>query len=230
MAENKIMILVVEDEPMLARIISDALRQSGYDVSVAADGEQGLEAYCRLTPAVVVADVMMPRMDGFEMARRIRSVDDKAQILFLSARSSADDVVEGFRSGGDDYLRKPFSMNELLVRVESLVRRRTYGQRTAEEYAVGEYMFDPTKWTLRRGLSTVKLSAREAAILAALVRDMGRTVDMRRLLRQWGDDGYYALRSLNVYITRLRHRLSDDRRIEITSIRGVGYRLTVDSR
>lgn len=229
MAESKTTVLVVEDEPMLARIISDALRQSGCEVSVAADGEQGLAAYMRLRPSVVVADVMMPRMDGFDMARRIRSVDDKAQILFLSARSASDDVVEGFRSGGGDYLRKPFAMNELLVRVESLARRRTPCPPIAEEYVVGEYTFDPTRWTLSRGGASVKLSAREAAILAALVRDMGRTVDMRRLLTEiWGDDGYYALRSLNVYITRLRHRLCDDRRVEITSIRGVGYRLTVD--
>lgn len=229
MAENKTTVLVVEDEQMLARIISDALRQSGYEVCAVGDGEQGLETYMRLRPAVVVADVMMPRMDGFEMARRIRSFDDKAQILFLSARSASDDVVEGFRSGGDDYLRKPFAMNELLVRVDALVRRRTPGVRTSEEYAVGEYVFDPGKWTLSRGGATVKLSAREAAILSFLVRDMGRTVDMHRLLTEiWGDDGYYALRSLNVYITRLRHRLSDDRRIEITSVRGVGYRLTVD--
>jgi len=229
MAESKTTVLVVEDERMLARIISDALRQSGCEVYTAEDGEQGLEAYMRLRPSVVVADVMMPRMDGFEMARRIRSFDDKAQILFLSARSASDDVVEGFRSGGDDYLRKPFAMNELLVRVESLARRRTPDGRTLGEYAVGEYMFDPAKWTLSRAGATVKLSAREAAILSFLVRDMGRTVDMRRLLTEiWGDDGYYALRSLNVYITRLRHRLADDRRIEIASERGVGYRLTVD--
>lgn len=228
MAESKTSVLVVEDEQMLARIISDALRQSGYEVCAVADGEQGLEAYMRLRPAVVVADVMMPRMDGFEMARRIRACDDKAQILFLSARSAADDVVEGFRSGGDDYLRKPFAMNELLVRIDALARRRTSGRYTPEEYVVGEYAFDPGKWTLSRAGVTVKLSARESAILSFLVRDMGRTVDMRRLLTDiWGDDSYYALRSLNVYITRLRHRLADDRSIEIVSERNVGYRLTV---
>lgn len=229
MAESKTTVLVVEDEPMLARIISDTLRQSGCEVHTAEEGAQGLDAYKSLHPDVVVADVMMPRMDGFEMARRIRSFDNRAQILFLSARSAADDVVEGFRSGGDDYLRKPFAMNELLVRIEALARRRTPGGSVSGEYAVGEYMFDPEKWTLSRAGATVKLSAREAAILSFLVRDMGRTVDMRRLLTEiWGDDGYYALRSLNVYISRLRHRLAGDRRIEIVSERGVGYRLTID--
>ncbi|MDE6140457.1 MAG: response regulator transcription factor [Alistipes sp.] len=228
MAENNTTVLVVEDEQMLARIISDALRQSGWEVTAVGDGVEGVEAYGRLRPAVVVADVMMPRMDGFEMARRIRAFDRDAQILFLSARSAADDVVEGFRSGGDDYLRKPFAMNELLVRVESLARRRIPGSAACEEYAVGDYTFDPNRWTLCRAGVTVKLSAREAAILSFLVRDMGRTVDMRRLLTEiWGDDGYYSLRSLNVYITRLRHRFSDDPRVGIVSERNVGYRLIV---
>lgn len=228
MAENKTTVLVVEDETMLARIISDALRQSGFCVSAVGDGAEGIEAYERLHPDVVVADVMMPHMDGFEMARRIRARDAQAQILFLSARAAADDVVEGFRAGGDDYLRKPFAMNELIVRVEALARRRTPHLRGSEEYAIGDYTFDPARWTLSRAGATVKLSAREAAILSFLVREMGQTVDMRKLLMEiWGDDGYYSLRSLNVYITRLRHRFADDPRVRIVSERNVGYRLIV---
>ena len=197
---------------MLARIVCDALRQSGYDAASAPDGERGLAMFSELRPALVVTDVMMPRSDGFRLTRRIRSVDREVPILFLSARSSSDDVVEGFASGGDDYLRKPFAMNELLARIEALLRRREGRRPAGKVYAVGDY----------------KLSAREAAILAMLVEGGDGIVENSRILGEiWGDDSYYAQRSLNVYVTRLRHRLAADRRIEIVSVRNVGYRLSV---
>ena len=211
---NRPLILVVEDEPMLARIVCDALRQSGYDAASAPDGERGLAMFSELRPALVVTDVMMPRSDGFRLTRRIRSVDREVPILFLSARSSSDDVVEGFASGGDDYLRKPFAMNELLA--------------AGKVYAVGDYTFDAERWMLSRGQERTKLSAREAAILAMLVEGGDGIVENSRILGEiWGDDSYYAQRSLNVYVTRLRHRLAADRRIEIVSVRNVGYRLSV---
>ncbi len=225
---NRPLILVVEDEPMLARIVCDALRQSGYDAASAPDGERGLAMFSELRPALVVTDVMMPRSDGFRLTRRIRSVDREVPILFLSARSSSDDVVEGFASGGDDYLRKPFAMNELLARIEALLRRREGRRPAGRVYAVGDYTFDAERWMLSRGQERTKLSAREAAILAMLVEGGDSIVENSRILGEiWGDDSYYAQRSLNVYITRLRHRLAADRRIEIVSVRNVGYRLSV---
>lgn len=225
---NRPLILVVEDEPMLARIVCDALRQSGYDAASAPDGERGLAMFSELRPALVVTDVMMPRSDGFRLTRRIRSVDREVPILFLSARSSSDDVVEGFASGGDDYLRKPFAMNELLARIEALLRRREGRRPAGRVYAVGDYTFDAERWMLSRGQERTKLSAREAAILAMLVEGGDGIVENSRILGEiWGDDSYYAQRSLNVYITRLRHRLAADRRIEIVSVRNVGYRLSV---
>ena len=225
---NRPLILVVEDEPMLARIVCDALRQSGYDAASAPDGERGLAMFSELRPALVVTDVMMPRMDGFRLTRRIRSVDREVPILFLSARSSSDDVVEGFASGGDDYLRKPFAMNELLARIEALLRRREGRRPAGKVYAVGDYTFDAERWMLSRGQERTKLSAREAAILAMLVEGGDGIVENSRILGEiWGDDSYYAQRSLNVYVTRLRHRLAADRRIEIVSVRNVGYRLSV---
>ncbi len=225
---NRPLILVVEDEPMLARIVCDALRQSGYDAASAPDGERGLAMFSELRPALVVADVMMPRSDGFRLTRRIRSVDREVPILFLSARSSSDDVVEGFASGGDDYLRKPFAMNELLARIEALLRRREGRRPAGRVYAVGDYTFDAERWMLSRGQERTKLSAREAAILAMLVEGADGIVENSRILGEiWGDDSYYAQRSLNVYVTRLRHRLAADRRIEIVSVRNVGYRLSV---
>ncbi len=225
---NRPLILVVEDEPMLARIVCDALRQSGYDAASAPDGERGLAMFSELRPALVVTDVMMPRSDGFRLTRRIRSVDREVPILILSARSSSDDVVEGFASGGDDYLRKPFAMNELLARIEALLRRREGRRPAGRVYAVGDYTFDAERWMLSRGQERTKLSAREAAILAMLVEGGDGIVENSRILGEiWGDDSYYAQRSLNVYVTRLRHRLAADRRIEIVSVRNVGYRLSV---
>lgn len=225
---NRPLILVVEDEPMLARIVCDALRQSGYDAASAPDGERGLAMFSELRPALVVTDVMMPRSDGFRLTRRIRSVDREVPILFLSAGSSSDDVVEGFASGGDDYLRKPFAMNELLARIEALLRRREGRRPAGKVYAVGDYTFDAERWMLSRGQERTKLSAREAAILAMLVEGGDGIVENSRILGEiWGDDSYYAQRSLNVYVTRLRHRLAADRRIEIVSVRNVGYRLSV---
>lgn len=225
---NRPLILVVEDEPMLARIVCDALRQSGYDAASAPDGERGLAMFSELRPALVVTDVMMPRSDGFRLTRRIRSVDREVPILFLSARSSSDDVVEGFASGGDDYLRKPFAMNELLARIEALLRRREGRRPAGKVYAVGDYTFDAERWMLSRGQERTKLSAREAAILAMLVEGADGIVENSRILGEiWGDDSYYAQRSLNVYVTRLRHRLAADCRIEIVSVRNVGYRLSV---
>ncbi len=225
---NRPLILVVEDEPMLARIVCDALRQSGYDAASAPDGERGLAMFGELRPALVVTDVMMPRSDGFRLTRRIRSVDREVPILFLSARSSSDDVVEGFASGGDDYLRKPFAMNELLARIEALLRRREGRRPAGRVYAVGDYTFDAERWMLSRGQERTKLSAREAAILAMLVEGGDGIVENSRILGEiWGDDSYYAQRSLNVYVTRLRHRLAADCRIEIVSVRNVGYRLSV---
>lgn len=225
---NRPLILVVEDEPMLARIVCDALRQSGYDAASAPDGERGLAMFSELRPALVVTDVMMPRSDGFRLTRRIRSVDREVPILFLSARSSSDDVVEGFASGGDDYLRKPFAMNELLARIEALLRRHEGRRPAGKVYAVGDYTFDAERWMLSRGQERTKLSAREAAILAMLVEGGDGIVENSRILGEiWGDDSYYAQRSLNVYVTRLRHRLAADRRIEIVSVRNVGYRLSV---
>lgn len=213
---------------MLARIVCDALRQSGYDAASAPDGERGLAMFSELRPALVVTDVMMPRSDGFRLTRRIRSVDREVPILFLSARSSSDDVVDGFASGGDDYLRKPFAMNELLARIEALLRRREGRRPAGRVYAVGDYTFDAERWMLSRGQERTKLSAREAAILAMLVEGGDGIVENSRILGEiWGDDSYYAQRSLNVYVTRLRHRLAADCRIEIVSVRNVGYRLSV---
>lgn len=220
-------ILIVEDEATLRRIVADAIELAGYEVAVAEDGEEGLRLFEGGHFDLVVADIMMPRMDGFQMVRRMRQLHPKTQFLFLSARSSSDDVVEGFRSGGHDYLRKPFAMNELMVRVEALLSRiEETSADVCDEYRVGEYLFDVKHASLSRNGEVERLSARECAILLALVRNEGRVVSSRTMLLDiWGDDSYYNLRSLNVFVSRLRSRLAHDASIAIISVRGVGYKL-----
>ena len=219
-------ILVVEDEQTLRRIVVEALERAGYDVVAAGDGEEGLRLFEACHADLVVADIMMPRMDGFEMVRRMRARYPDTLFLFLSARSGAEDVVEGFRTGGHDYLRKPFAMSELLVRIEALISRLGSVEGEATEYILGDYIFDVLRSTLRNGDIVIRLSSREAAILRSLAANRGRVVSSRAMLLDlWGDDSYYNLRSLNVYISKLRNYLSADSSIEIVSIRGVGYKL-----
>ena len=219
-------ILVVEDEPVLRRIIADTLTRSGYGVTIACDGVEGLECFNANTPDLVIADIMMPRMDGFEMVREMRRRGTRCQCLFLSARSGADDVVEGFHAGGNDYLRKPFAMTELLVRIEALLSRLP---NDTSKYSIGSYTFDSKLWLLRHDTKEHKLSAREAAILHILAENIDNVVSSRTILLEiWGDDSYYNLRSLNVFISKLRTLLAEDPTIEINAVRGVGYRLSIN--
>lgn len=220
--------MVVEDEQTLRRIVADTLIRAGYEVIVAADGEEGLREAERHTPHLVIADIMMPRMDGIELVKTLSRRLMDTQFLFLSARSGADDVVEGFRAGGNDYIRKPFAMNELLVRVEALLSRTSDYDAVPTNIEIGRYSYNTSTWTLAYGDSLRRLSAREAAVLTALAMNRNKVVSTRSLLMDiWGDDSYYNLRSLNVFVSKLRGYLSDDKSIEIVAIRGVGYKIGV---
>ena len=225
-------ILIVDDESVLLRVLSDALQAVGYDVRTASNGIEGLERFKAEKPDLVIADVMMPDMDGMTMVERMRQEDNSVEILFLSARSGAEDVVEGFRRGGNDYLRKPFALDELMARIEALLARHPASENHSEEViSIGRYRFDSVRWTLSLDGSTRRLTARESAILKMLTIGVGHTVNSATLLMEiWGNDSYYNLRSLNVFVSRLRGYLSLDRRIEIQSIRGEGYRLIINDK
>lgn len=214
----------------MGRILYDTLHDAGYAVTLAVDGDAGLEAYASLRPDLVIADIMMPRVDGLTMVERIRQVDSCVEVLFLSARSGAEDVVEGFRRGGNDYLRKPFALDELLARVAALLARHSDDSSTADRgLTIGHYHLDSTRWTLTIDGATRRLTARESAILERLAKRQGEVVGSNELLMEiWGDDSYYTLRSLNVFISRLRGYLTHDKRVEIQSVRGSGYRLIVN--
>ena len=220
-------ILVVEDEAVLIRILGDALRGAGYEVYTAVNGTEGLAEFQRVHPDLVVADIMMPDMDGMTMVREIRKTNRSCEVLFLSARSGAEDVVEGFRRGGNDYLRKPFSLDELLIRVAALLARHPEDSNNTI-IDIGNYRLNSRLWTLSLRGSTRRITARESAILAKLAQHKGDIVTTQELLSEfWGDDSYYNLRSLNVFISRLRGYLRDDKRIEIQSVRSMGYRMVI---
>ena len=173
------------------------------------------------------ADIMMPRMDGLSMVEEIRKLDSHVEVLFLSARTGADDVVEGFRRGGNDYLRKPFSLDELLIRVAALLARHPEDSNNTI-MDIGNYRLNSRLWTLSLRGSTRRITARESAILAKLAQHKGDIVTTQELLSEfWGDDSYYNLRSLNVFISRLRGYLRDDKRIKVQSVRSMGYRLVI---
>ena len=184
-------------------IIKDTLEGQNFIIHTAADGEEGLRMFFDLRPDVLVADVMMPRMDGFEMVRHIRQTDKRTPVLFLTARSSINDVVEGFELGANDYLKKPFGMQELIVRIKALILSHT-------------------------GIEQ-ELSHREAEILKRLCENRNQVVNTQNILLDlWGDDSFFNSRSLHVFITKLRHKLSKDERIRIVNVRGIGYKLIIN--
>ena len=205
---ERISVLLVEDEPTLAMIIKDALEAENFTVNIASDGVSGLEMFLRSDPDIIVSDVMMPKMSGLEMVQKIRQTGALIPVLFLTARTSADDVVEGFEAGGNDYLKKPFGMKELVVRMMALLGRiGVQGKAIPAEYTVGKYMFTPARrlLTYLPDGESEELPNRESEILKRLCAN--------------------GTRSFQVLISRLRHRLSKDPGISIMNIRGEGYRL-----
>ena len=238
---DKIKVLLVEDEETLAMIIKDTLEGQDFLIHIAADGEEGLRRFFDLRPDVLVADVMMPRMDGFEMVRRIRQTDKRTPVLFLTARSAINDVVEGFELGANDYLKKPFGMQELIIRIKALVGKAfSFTENVPGEvtsFEIGDYHFNPITQRLSytgtavppRTGTEMELSHRESEILKRLCENRNRVVNTQNvLLELWGDDSFFNSRSLHVFITKLRHKLSLDDRIRIVNVRGIGYKLIVN--
>ncbi|MBQ1746816.1 MAG: response regulator transcription factor [Muribaculaceae bacterium] len=224
-------ILLAEDERTLAMIIQDTLDGQGFHVTVANDGEEALRLYAANKPDVIVADVMMPRLDGFELVRRIRKHDPLTPVIFLTARSAVNDVVHGFEMGANDYLKKPFGMQELIVRIKALLGRActvTPQPEQATRFTIGQYLFDSVIQRLTHVPTGTRaeLSYRESEILRRLCLHPSEVVTSQSLLLElWGDDSFFNNKSLHVFITKLRHRLGQDQRLRIVNVRGVGYKL-----
>lgn len=225
---EKIHVLLVEDERTLSMIIKDTLEEQGFCISTAFNGEEGLRMFHTERPEVVVADVMMPRMDGFEMVRRIRQTDQQTPVLFLTARSGINDVVEGFELGANDYLKKPFSMQELIIRIKALLHKAFVQKEQTNVFELGNYLFHAISQQLTYAGISQELSHRESGILRRLCERQNEVVSTQSILLElWGDDSFFNSRSLHVFITKLRHKLSKDERIRIVNVRGIGYKLVI---
>lgn len=224
----KAKILLVEDERDLSQIVCDTLRQEGYDVVAAFDGIDGLTQFKARGADLIIADVMMPRLDGFAMAREIRRITSGVPIIFLTAKSTIDDIEEGFAIGGNDYLKKPFELRELLIRVKARLRSAISSHTGNIVYEIGRYRFDATAQLLGFEGRETAISNIEARILEKLASNIGRTVDASELMiAVWGRDEESNRNSLHGYIHKLRRALRYDSGISIINQRGFGYMLTV---
>ena len=223
-------ILFVEDEGDLTLIVAETLRGQGYDVVTAADGIDGLEKFRAEAADIVVADVMMPKMEGFAMAKEILQLSPTVPLLFLTAKSTIEDVEEGFEIGANDYLKKPFELRELIVRIKALLRRYNTNRNEDIKFSIGRYIFNVTTQTLSFEGRSTELSHFEAKILERLATSIGKTVDASELMiAVWQRDEPSNRNSLHGYIHKLRRALRHDPSISIINQRGFGYMLTVKS-
>jgi DNA-binding response OmpR family regulator len=218
-------ILLAEDEPALGQIVKESLETKGFKVFLCKDGSEALELYYREKPQLLVLDVMMPKKDGFTLAREIRMQDPDIPIIFLTAKSQTRDVVEGFTLGGNDYLKKPFSMEELIVRIKNLLQHKDAHEVAA--VPIGAYQFFFKQQTLQyKNSSLVKLTHREAHLLYHLHNNKNQVLDRSIILKKlWGDDDFFNARSMDVFISKLRKKLKQDESVQIINVRGYGYKL-----
>lgn len=219
-------ILLAEDEPALGLIIKESLETRNFKVLLCENGEKALDIYHEQRPELLVLDVMMPKKDGFTVAKEVRTIDDTIPIIFLTAKSQTKDVVEGFSIGGNDYLKKPFSMEELIVRINNLLDRKKI-QKTSEILVLGDFTFDFPKQLLQfKDEAPTQLTHREAHLLFHLIKNKNQVLDRTLILNKlWGNDDFFSARSMDVFISKLRKKLSDDERIQILNVRGFGYKL-----
>lgn len=221
-----IKILLAEDEAALGLIIKESLETRDFEVILCENGETALKKYQAETPELLVLDVMMPKKDGFTLAKEIRNIDDTIPIIFLTAKSQTQDVVEGFSIGGNDYLKKPFSMEELIVRINNLLNR-SKEQKHSTIIEISQYTFNFPKQTLQfNDEAKVPLTHREAHLLFHLVKNKNQVLDRSLILNKlWGNDDFFSARSMDVFITKLRKKLKQDSNIKIINVRGFGYKL-----
>ncbi|HYK55552.1 MAG TPA: response regulator transcription factor [Flavisolibacter sp.] len=226
---KKAKVLYVEDEVFLAKIVSETLQGRGYDVVLESDGGKAVQQFSEIKPDVCLLDIMLPNKDGFSIADEIREKDAQVPIIFLSAKSETSDVVNGFKLGANDYIRKPFSIEELIVRIENVLKNKTEVPAEQEEVSLGQYTFNSKRQTLSYAAEQRKLSYRESELLRLLYDNRDKIVERSEILTLlWGSDSFFNSRNLDVYITKLRNYLKNDPSIEIITIKGIGYRFVVE--
>lgn len=230
-SKNNTRLLLAEDDPNLGNLLSEYLSAKGFDVTLCKDGDEGLKAFSQNTFDFIILDVMMPLKDGFTLAREIRNVNKDVPILFLTAKSMKADTLKGFELGGDDYVTKPFSMEELLVRVNAILRRSGQAQEEEEqlEFNIGKYTFNHRNQKLVIDDKEIALTTKENELLHLLCKSMNDVMERNFALNAiWGDDDYFKGRSMDVYIAKLRKHLSLDSNIEIVNVHGRGFKLLVN--
>jgi DNA-binding response OmpR family regulator len=226
-AMKKTKIYYVEDEPSLGRIVSDTLGKQGYDITWEKDGSGVLTYFQKETPDICILDIMLPKNDGLALCRTIKSIHPRLPVIFLTAKTDTSQVVAGFESGGTDYIRKPFSIEELIVRIENQLTLSS-GRRSNVEMpdciSLGKYNLDSKRYELRSGRRTIKLSNRDMQLLVLLLANKNNITSRKDLLMSiWGDDSYFNSRNLDVCIRKLRRYFSDDDAVQIVTLKGNGY-------
>ena len=222
-------ILLVEDDPSLGFVIKDNLSIKGYDVTLCKDGEEGVRSFNAQPYHLCIFDIMLPKKDGFSLAREIRTRNKNVPIIFLTAKAMVEDKLEGFKTGADDYITKPFSLEELYYRIEVFLRRSNETRDFAgEPFHIGQFEFDYTRLTIKNHQTEKSLTQKEAEVLKVLCTNRERVLKREEILTQiWGDDDYFMGRSLDVFISKLRKYLKDDPTIQIVNYHGVGFRLEI---
>jgi DNA-binding response OmpR family regulator len=226
-----IKILYVEDELFLAKIVKESLESRNFNVVMEPDGNKVLAVFKQESPDICVLDIMLPNKDGFTIADEIRVLDKEVPIIFLTAKTQTSDLVKGFETGGNDYIRKPFSMEELIVRIENILRMKTGEKKTDDKIAlvrIGQYTFHLNHQLLSNNGEERKLSFRESELLKMLYLNRHKIIDRKDILKLlWGNDNFFNSRNLDVYITKLRGYLKNDTTLEILTIKGIGYRFII---
>lgn len=227
---SKTKVFYVEDELFLGKIVKESLESRGFEVIMESDGGKATELFKKSKPDICVLDIMLPNKDGFTIADEIREIDEDVPIIFLTAKTQTEDVVKGFTLGGNDYIRKPFSMEELIVRIQNLLRNKTEGPQkiSGDKVNIGKYNFQLNRQILNNGKEDRKLSYRESELLKILYQNRDKIIDRKDILNLlWGNDSFFNSRNLDVYITKLRSYLKEDPSLEIITIKGIGYRFVV---
>lgn len=227
MTSKKTKLLYIEDEPHLSRIVKETLELKGYDVLHAKDGTGILDLMQSFRPHLCILDVMLPHIDGFTLGGLVRNVNAAIPIIYLTAKTQTQDIVQGFQSGGTEYIRKPFSIEELIVRIENQLRMAgsvAEPKDEGEHIKLGDSTFHPLRYELKTADEVYKLSHRESQVLGMLCKHRNQSIERKYLLQAvWGDDSFFNSRNLDVYIRKLREYFSNDPSVEIITLKGVGY-------
>ena len=234
MLMSDIRILYVEDEPSLGKIVKDSLESRDFDVNLVRDGAHVITQFHKHSPHICVLDVMLPNKDGFTLGEEIRSIDDKIPIIFLTAKTQTKDLINGFNAGGNDYIKKPFSMEELIARINNLLKLTQQAKDTSNlntDIAISKYVFHPQKFALSKNGKEIKLSNRETELLKILVKNLNQSVPRKEILQYiWGNDSIFNSRTLDVYVTKIRNYFKDDPNIKLITLKGVGYCFFVENK